>query len=332
MFKKLLVAGVLAAVSLSAAAQMNGGLYYSSSGLAAQAANTVLGNATSGSASPTALSMTSCSTAGSALNYTSNSGFGCNTTVDAVTLNGATFAAPGAIGGGTPGTGAFTTITSTAGSATTAVFVKGGGTDDMVRLGTNTAGGGGDVSAATSTQGALAKLNIVGSSVTVKPAGTTSATFSAGTLALVGTLTASAIVSSGAAQSGYLCYNTTGGVITYDGGATCLVSREETKNYMGPIDSGLKIVLALKPFWGSYKADQPMVDKRVQPFLGARQTALVEPRMVSYDKEGEPLGVHYDTSVAVLVAAIQEQQRQINALQKEVKQIRKARFNVLTSY
>lgn len=51
--------------------------------LATQGANTVLVNATSGSASPTAQSMPSCSTAGGALNWTANTGIGCNTSITA---------------------------------------------------------------------------------------------------------------------------------------------------------------------------------------------------------------------------------------------------------
>jgi hypothetical protein len=49
--------------------------------LATQAANTALVNATSGSAVPTAFAMPSCSTSASALIWTSNSGFGCNTAI-----------------------------------------------------------------------------------------------------------------------------------------------------------------------------------------------------------------------------------------------------------
>jgi hypothetical protein len=48
------------------------------SGLAAIATNTIPGNATAGSASPTALAVPSCSTASSALTWTTNTGFGCN--------------------------------------------------------------------------------------------------------------------------------------------------------------------------------------------------------------------------------------------------------------
>lgn len=48
-------------------------------GIAAIAANTVLANATSGSASPTAFAMPSCSSTTSALQYTTNTGITCNT-------------------------------------------------------------------------------------------------------------------------------------------------------------------------------------------------------------------------------------------------------------
>lgn len=133
-----------------------------------------------------------------------------------------------------------------------------------------------------------------------------------GALAVTGTITASAIASSGAAQSGYLCYNTTGGIITYDGGATCLISREEYKDEIGPIEGALDTVMALRPYWGAYKSDSPMADKTVQAFLGARKTGSVDMRLVSVDKHGEPLGVR--DNIGLLVRAIQEQQVQINQL------------------
>ncbi len=54
--------------------------------LATQATNTVVGNATSGSAAPTALAVGSCSTAASALIWTTNTGFGCNTSITAAAV------------------------------------------------------------------------------------------------------------------------------------------------------------------------------------------------------------------------------------------------------
>lgn len=75
------------------------------------ATNTILGNATSGTATVTALAVGSCDTSTKAMQWTTNTGFGCNTAINAATLGGATFAAPGTIGGGTPGAITGTTIT-----------------------------------------------------------------------------------------------------------------------------------------------------------------------------------------------------------------------------
>lgn len=57
-------------------------------GIAAIAANTVLANATGSSAAPTAFAMPSCSTSASALNWTTSSGFTCNTSINAALLSG----------------------------------------------------------------------------------------------------------------------------------------------------------------------------------------------------------------------------------------------------
>lgn len=77
------------------------------------AANKVLGNGTASTAAPQQLAVGSCSTSSSALIWTTSTGFGCNTSINAATLGSATFANPGAIGGGTPAAGAFTTISAT---------------------------------------------------------------------------------------------------------------------------------------------------------------------------------------------------------------------------
>jgi len=63
------------------------------SGLGAQAANTVVANATGSSASPTAVALPTCSTTNSALKYTSGSGFSCGTTFALTSGNLSQFAA-----------------------------------------------------------------------------------------------------------------------------------------------------------------------------------------------------------------------------------------------
>ncbi len=95
--------------------------------MATQVANTVVGNGTSGTAVPTALAMTDCNAATKAVSWIANTGFSCNTSINAATLGGATFAAPGAIGGGTPSTGAFTTATAST-SITSPLHIGGSGT------------------------------------------------------------------------------------------------------------------------------------------------------------------------------------------------------------
>lgn len=60
--------------------------------LATMATNTVKGNATSGSASPTDLAVGTCSTSASALIWTTNTGFGCNTAIVASSATTATIA------------------------------------------------------------------------------------------------------------------------------------------------------------------------------------------------------------------------------------------------
>lgn len=64
--------------------------------LATMATNTVKGNATSGTASPTDLAVGTCSTAASALIWTTNTGFGCNTSITANSATSATNATNGA--------------------------------------------------------------------------------------------------------------------------------------------------------------------------------------------------------------------------------------------
>lgn len=72
-----LVANALNPATSSVKFEITGNLLLAS--LATQAANTVIGNATGSTATPTALAMPSCSGASNALIWTSATGFGCNT-------------------------------------------------------------------------------------------------------------------------------------------------------------------------------------------------------------------------------------------------------------
>jgi hypothetical protein len=103
--------------------------------IAQAAANTVLANVSGSTANVAAFAMPGCTGATNAIGYTSGTGFVCNSAINAATLGGATFAAPGNIGGTTPGTGAFTTLGGTAVTASTSL------TAPTLAIGNNTTGG-----------------------------------------------------------------------------------------------------------------------------------------------------------------------------------------------
>ena len=124
-------------------------------------------------------------------------------------------------------------------------------------------------------------------------------------------MAAPSLTQTSVAQTGTLCWQTGTGQFTVDTTVACLASLEELKNIKGPITNALGEVMALRPFWFTWK-DSP--DKAEQPGLGAHATAAVDPRLAGYDSEGNLHGVRYQELTAVLVAAIQEQQKQIDEL------------------
>lgn len=153
-----------------------------------------------------------------------------------------------------------------------------------------------------------------------QPAGSTMLDLNPNTsvAAFTGKITVSGFVNNTAAQTGTLCYNTTGGVITYDASATCLVSLEELKDIQGPITGALREIMLLKPIWASYKKQEPFKDFEVHPMFGARHTNVIDPRLTSHNEDGAVRGVRYQEMTALLTAAIQEQQREIAELKRQV--------------
>ncbi len=97
-------------------------------GLATQATNTIVGNATSGTSAPTALAIGSCSGASNALTWTTNTGFGCNT-ISASGLTLPVTVAGTVNSGGIPYFSSTTAMTSSAaGAANTPMLWGGAGT------------------------------------------------------------------------------------------------------------------------------------------------------------------------------------------------------------
>lgn len=85
--------------------------------LAQIGANTVLANPTGSTANVQAFTMPSCSGSSNAVSYTTNTGFGCNSTINATFLSGNTWTSPGTIGSVTPQGGAFTNLSATTGAS-----------------------------------------------------------------------------------------------------------------------------------------------------------------------------------------------------------------------
>jgi hypothetical protein len=126
---------------------------------------------------------------------------------------------------------------------------------------------------------------------------------------------------SSAAVTGTMCWTSSTGLVNVDTTTTCLLSLEEFKDKHGEItgSEALSDVMALKPFWGSWKKTTPEYtgDKAIQPFLGAHQVASVDKRLAAYDPNGNLHSVRYQEMTAVLVSAMQKQQQEIDSLKNE---------------
>ena len=96
--------------------------------VATQAANTILVNATSGAASPTAQSVPSCSAATDALIWTTSTGIGCNTAITATALMGTAGEVPNGA------TGAFTATPTLGASGTLGSITFGNATSGLMTL------------------------------------------------------------------------------------------------------------------------------------------------------------------------------------------------------
>jgi hypothetical protein len=129
-----------------------------------------------------------------------------------------------------------------------------------------------------------------------------------------------ALASSSASQTGTVCWTTGTGNLTVDTTTTCLASLEELKDIHGPIVGALDEIEKLRPFWYSWKDGTPQHagDLREQPGLGAHQVESIDTRLAGYDHDGNLQGVRYQQLTAVLVAAIQEQQAEIDQLKETI--------------
>lgn len=151
------------------------------------------------------------------------------------------------------------------------------------------------------------------------------------TLSVTGTVGFSGLSSAAGVQVGYLCLSSNQEVI--NDSVACLVSSERYKNDIDDLSAQDSLIetLALQPVSFEYKADfngdlesDPNYNGPQVGFI-AEDVQKIDPRLVTVDTAtstfegktygpGTPSSVRYQNLTAVLVGAIQEQQKEIGAL------------------
>jgi hypothetical protein len=274
-------------------------------GLATQATNTVVGNATSGTAVPTALAVGTCSTAASALIWTTNTGFGCNTSITAA-------AAPASgLTGNTLASGVTASSLTSHGVLAAQLLTTGGvnNTASQTHLGWDTTAGAQLLGSGATSDITLYNKN--GSPAMTVPTGTQN-------IAAAAQIVATAMTQTSAAQSGTVC-NNTGGTLTYDATLGCLASDERLKEKISPLGTASKILMALQPMtyrWKEGASSRFADDPGEHIGLGAFATSYADERLIARGGDGQPRGWRQDAMIALLVAAVQEQQVLIAELRK----------------
>lgn len=116
-------------------------------------------------------------------------------------------------------------------------------------------------------------------------------------------------------QTGTICWQTSGGgSLSIDTTVACLSSTRRVKQAIEPLDTGLSAVMRMHPVSYDLKPEFNPAHLGRQVGLVAEEVQAIDPRLVALDDEGQPRGVRYMQMTAVLVKAIQQQQREIYAL------------------
>jgi Chaperone of endosialidase len=115
--------------------------------------------------------------------------------------------------------------------------------------------------------------------------------------------------------SGYVCFTSSTGALSYDPTNTCLVSSEAYKTDVANLNGGLTEIERLRPVSFRYLPKYDPARLGAQVGFLAEEVAAVDPRLASYDPNTHAArAVQYDRVSVVLVAALQEQQREIRAI------------------
>jgi len=145
-----------------------------------------------------------------------------------------------------------------------------------------------------------------------------------GTLAVSGAVTLPGLASSSSATTGTLCWTTSTGNVTVDTTLSCLASAGRYKQNIIPLGDSLAEALALRPVEYELKPEFDPEHLGRQVGFIAEDVAEVDKRLVSFQDDGQTRGVRYMQMAAVLTKAIQEEQKEIEKQQIEIRELRTA--------
>ena len=230
--------------------------------------------------------------------------------LNASSLGGATFAAPGAIGGTTPAAGTFTTLTGKT-SVTAGVVGTTSGVIDLAGSATGTA-----------TMTGPATAGTFGNPIVFSNA------LGVGSLTGLGVVTGSTV-----GGTAVTSITTAGGLVTSASGT----SDERLKNHV-PYTDGLKAVLGIKPISFTYNEaglkQTHLPEGKVFIGFSAQNIKSVIPAAVgtepSVSSDDVWLTVDDRPIMAALVNAVKEQQKQIEELKKQVQELKSPSLSMST--
>lgn len=140
--------------------------------------------------------------------------------------------------------------------------------------------------------------------------------------ALAGTVTLTNIASDATHTDSTVCQDTTTHTLFSGSGAAgiCLgTSSLRFKRDWSPLQPGINQVMALEPIRYRYKEGYGTSDRDLYGFA-AEQVIDVLPDLVGLDAEGRPNSVDWAGMVPLLVRAVQDQQREVDALKRLISQ------------
>ncbi len=187
---------------------------------------------------------------------------------------------------------------------------------------------GGNFGIGTSTP--LGKLSITATSTTdtlspllVIAHGSGTATTTDVTVTSTGTVFMSSLTPATAGTNHDVCINSTTFELVRETTGTCVVSSRKFKHDITKLDlSGLSLISKLEPISYSYNDDDVSDYKDKQYGFIAEDVAAVDPHFAKYGTDGLPRTLDDRALLAASIKAIQEQQKQIEELKKEVKALK----------